>query len=230
MKTITEFSGIFLNNAIRSADELTAAGKTAEELPVALGEALKVEGDRLKLLVHAVGVARGRARLKRVIVLTLGETEKAPSGAQKIEENHFLPEFYPAPPSAQGRDHRNDDQGRRGKGRDRKGRGRRGDRKGGGRFGDSDRGPRESGAQAAPGGTSESGAGSEGDPRRRPRRGRGGPRPDAATGSPSPAGDKPRITPRIKPLEKPAVIAAEVPAQVLPAEAGVPESKPDSQT
>lgn len=105
MKTLTEFSAVTLKQAVKTKTELSSAGKTPEELPAAMGETLKVEGDKLALLLAAVDAvapeapgARGPRLddLKRVVVLTIGEGEKAPSGAKEKDGKHFLVEYYPA--------------------------------------------------------------------------------------------------------------------------------------
>lgn len=126
MKTLTEFAVIHLKNAQAKADELTAAGKTAEELPAALGEALSIEGDKLKFLLAALEVYKVRSEgLKRVLVISVGENEKAPQGAEKHDEQFYLAEFFPVPVSSQkGRGDRRDERGGKGD------RGGRGDRKG----------------------------------------------------------------------------------------------------
>jgi hypothetical protein len=156
MKTITEFAAPTLKNASKVRDELVAAGKTPEELPAALGEALKVEGDKLTLLLQALELVADRKNdLKRVIVGALNEGEKAPSGAQEKDGKQFIIELYPpvgsqgGRPARGGRDEkggRGDRKkgGRGGRGGDREGRG------GGGRGGEKrERAPRSDAPQAA---------------------------------------------------------------------------------
>ncbi len=171
MKTITEFAAITLKNAAKTRDELAASGKTPEELPAALGEALKLEGDKLAMLLVALELAAGaRGDLKRVIVGALSEGEKAPSGAQDKDGKQFLVELYPpisAPSSGRPG---------RGEGRGDKRGGGRGDRKKGGKGGrgggDRDRGG--GGERSAGGGERGAGGGGRG-----PRRERA-PRPEIA--------------------------------------------------
>jgi hypothetical protein len=133
MKTITEFTGSALKNALKARQDLVATGKTPEELPAALGEALKLEGDKLALIASVMDVVEKKMQdLKRVVVFTLQETEKAPSNAQKNGENYFSVEYFPPMPGTQkrpGQGKDRDDRGGRG-GRDRKGAkgGKRGDR------------------------------------------------------------------------------------------------------
>jgi hypothetical protein len=97
MKTLTEFAVPTLKNAFQKKQELTAAGKTAEELPAAMGESLKLEGDKLTYLLAALDVVGEKTNdLKRVIVSALNEGEKAPSGAKLIGEKYFTVEYYPS--------------------------------------------------------------------------------------------------------------------------------------
>lgn len=145
MKTLTEFFGPALKAALKTKEELTAAGKTAEELPAAMGEALKLEGDKLTRMMGALEAVGSKwGDLKRVVVIGLNEGEKAPNGAQMIGEAYFMAEYYPpiakAAPTRGGRDGGREGRGGRG-GRDggkrdgkRGGRGGRdGERSGGGR-------------------------------------------------------------------------------------------------
>ena len=135
MKTLTEFAAVTLKNALKTQAELTTAGKTAEELPAAMGEALKLEGEKISHLVSALGLLNGKKTqdLKRVVVLKLNEGEKAPSGAQLIGENYFNVEFYPSLQPARGdREERGARGGRDGKGKGKgKGRGGKGGERGG---------------------------------------------------------------------------------------------------
>lgn len=191
LKTHTEFDGFRLKAALEKKAELTKAGKTAEELPAALGEALKLEGDKLALLLAALEVAESRPdNLKRVVVFNAEEGKPGPSGAVQKGEKWFLSEFFYVPQA----------QPRRGRGgRDDRGEGKRGGKKGrrGGRRGDRDRdrgrtGDRAPGAERSasenkkeggPGG-GEAGA-KEGGRGRRPRGDRG-PRPQRRPDGPPP--------------------------------------------
>lgn len=191
MKTLTEFDGFSLKNAHAKKAELVAAGKTAEELPQALGEALKVEGDRLTFLLAALEVTEGKAEgLKRVVVYTVDEGKSAPKGAMQKGEKYFLPEYFytaaPKRPAGKGRD---DDRGGRG-GKGKRGRGKGG--RGGERGRDGKRG--EARADGAPreGGEAGVGGGGGGGRGRGPRRERA-PRPDKPSGPPN---VKPLATPK----------------------------------
>lgn len=185
MRTVTEFAAPTLRNAAKIQQELQTSGKTAEEMPAALGEALKLEGDKLNHLIAALEVAGPRLDdLKRVLVLApANESEKAPHKAVQKGEHWLMTEYFPPvhgkgkpahAPGQDGRDSRGGD--RKGKRRG-KGRGERGDR--GDRSARGDRTPRE----GAPTGGAE-GAGGRGEKRegRGPRRPPRGPRPPRAEG------------------------------------------------
>jgi len=97
MKTLTEFPAMNLKNAAKVKQELTASGKTPEELPQAFGESLKIEGDRLTYLLNALEIIGNRMEdLKRTVVYSLGENEKAPQGAVQKGDQYYLVEYYPA--------------------------------------------------------------------------------------------------------------------------------------
>ena len=197
MKTITEFPALNLKNAAKIRAELTASGKTAEELPAALGEALKLEGDKLTFMVAALDLIGTRHDdLKRVIVSVPREGEKPPTDAKQVGEHFYSVEFHPSlnKPAPQAREGGRDD--RRG-GRD----GKRGGRGGGGRGGrDGDR--KNAGGPGGPGGD------------RGPRAPQG-PRPASAGPVSLP---KPRTTP-IAPLGGTAPQAAKSENQDSPSEA-----------
>jgi hypothetical protein len=138
MKTLTEFATPTLKTAIAKKQELTAAGKTAEELPAAMGEALKLEGDKLTYLLAALDVVGEKTHdLKRVIVAALNEGESAPSSARLIGDKYYTAEYYQnMSRGAQDKQAGGDDRGRGGR-RDGKGgkggkSGERGGRPGGG--------------------------------------------------------------------------------------------------
>lgn len=201
MKTLTEYKVVTLKAALQTRSELTQAGKTAEELPAALGEALKLEGDKLTLMIKAMDYFEKRSEgLKRIVVLQLAENEAPPKGAEMVETHCFLPEFFPNMQPKPGRGGRfgrdgRDDRGGRGKGRGdkKRGRGPRGDRSEGGRL-EGRYVETPSGIGAGRPVTPEAGAGGR-EFSRRPKRGRG-PRRDqtanatgaeGAAGSPRPA-------------------------------------------
>ena len=98
MKAVTEFPSYTLTKAVTTKAALTAEGKTPEEIQTSLGESFKLEGDKLKHFVAAVDVAAQNAKdLRRVLVVSLNEGEKAPMKAVKVEEHHYVPEFLVMP-------------------------------------------------------------------------------------------------------------------------------------
>src|SRR5262245_23683379 len=111
-KTLTEFDGFRIRNAVTTKAELTKAGKTAEELPAAMGEELKLEGDKLTLFLAALEVAEGRhAALKRIVVYAPEEGKAAPSGAVEKDGKYFLAEFFYVPQKEPKRRGRGDERG-----------------------------------------------------------------------------------------------------------------------
>lgn len=94
MKSVTEFPTFKLMQGLKSKGELSAAGKTPEELTQALGEAFKMEGDKLKHFSNAIDVAsQNQDKLCRVLVVSLAEGETIPPKAVKVEEHYYVPEF-----------------------------------------------------------------------------------------------------------------------------------------
>jgi hypothetical protein len=126
MKTITEFSGFQLSAALKKFAELSTSGKTAEECAQEMGSLYKLEGDKLKYFLAALDVAKAKPNhLKRVLVFSLNEGEKAPAGAIEKEGTHYASEFFyvPEPKKNQKREGKHfGGKGRGGKGRG-KGRG-----------------------------------------------------------------------------------------------------------
>ncbi len=97
MKTLTEFPGTLLKLASKTQQEYVSAGKAPEELLTHLGATLKLEGDRLTLLQTSLEiVGHQHANLKRVVIFTLHEGEKAPSTVIQREAHCFLVEHYPS--------------------------------------------------------------------------------------------------------------------------------------
>lgn len=113
MKTVTEFPSHLLTRGIEAKVTLLGQGKTPEEIQVSLGETFKLEGDRLKHFFNALDVAAQNAGLLRMMVMTLGEGEKAPPKAVAIEEHLYVPEFLVL---AQPRSMERDSRGGKGRG------------------------------------------------------------------------------------------------------------------
>lgn len=125
MRSVTEFANFTLNQAIQKRDALAAEGKSPEEVQAGLGEAFKCEGDKLKHLVNAIEVAsQNKENLKRVLVVSLAEGEKAPAKAVQVEEHYYVPEFHvEAKKAAQPSADQKGGRGGRGGGRGGKGKG-----------------------------------------------------------------------------------------------------------
>lgn len=115
MKAVTEFANVILTKGLSAKAALAAEGKTPEEILQSLGESFKCEGDKLKHLAAAIDVAaQNTQNLRRVVVLSLNEGEKAPVKAVKVEEHFYVPEFVVmAAPKAHGDDRK----GGKGKGK-----------------------------------------------------------------------------------------------------------------
>ncbi len=200
MKTLTEFPSPTIKNALKTQQELLAAGKTPEELPAAMGEALKLEGDKLTFLLSALEEVKTRTdSLKRVIVSQLNEGETVPSTSKLIGEKVYTVEFYPAAnkaPQKRADEGRGPRDGKRG--------GKRGEKRGGGRGGD-DRKPR-------------------GEPRgeRKPRPEGAPMQTQAAAGDPS-APKRPRRGPPTGAPDLPKPLTTPVPRKEAPAPAAAPQ-------
>ena len=102
MKSVTEFSVFTLQKGLNAHNELTAGGKSPEEIAAGLGETFKMEGDKLKHFVNSLEVAKTATsgRLKRILVVTFAEGEKVAEKAVKVEETYYLPEFHLEPGQA----------------------------------------------------------------------------------------------------------------------------------
>jgi hypothetical protein len=119
MKTITEFSGFTLKDAMNKKAALLTEGKSEEEAQASINELLKLDEAKSPFYKNVVDMAASRVdRVKRVVVATKGsETEKVPDSYVEREGNFYLVEFYPDPNarSAPRFDDR-DDRGRGGRG------------------------------------------------------------------------------------------------------------------
>lgn len=98
MKSVTEFWAVNLQKGLKTKADLTAAGKSPEEIQTEIGTAFKMEGDKLKHFINAMEVAsQNQEKLARVLVVSLNEGETAPPKAIKVEETHYVPEFQADP-------------------------------------------------------------------------------------------------------------------------------------
>jgi hypothetical protein len=95
MKAITEFAFVTLSQALKAQSAMTAEGKSAEEIQQGLGQTYKYEGEKLTYFMNALEVAgKNSENLKRVLVISLNEGENVPAKATKVEELHYVPDFY----------------------------------------------------------------------------------------------------------------------------------------
>ena len=109
MKTLTEFTGFALREALSKSKEIQVAlgaeGKTAEELATAqqdtlnafLAEKYKLEGERLGLFTKAMELSAKKPKelenLKRVVVYSLAEGEKVPGSVHADAGHGFMGEY-----------------------------------------------------------------------------------------------------------------------------------------
>ena len=146
MKTITEFSGFTLKEAINKKAALITEGKTEDEAQAVISEQLKLlDETKVSFYKNAVDMSKSRIdQVKRVVVAVKStETEKVPEAFSEREGNFYLVEFFSqggAMSAGRGDDRfdRNDRGGRGGRGgnsRDGGGRGNDRGRPGGGRGG-----------------------------------------------------------------------------------------------
>ena len=104
MKSITEFSQPTLQKFLTAKAALATEGKTAEEMMTAIGESMKLEGDKLKFIFAAGDLVAEQKAFRRVLVASIAEGEAAPAKYTKVEDNYYLVEtmdmFKPAAPTA----------------------------------------------------------------------------------------------------------------------------------
>ena len=145
MKTLTEFSGFTLKEALAKKSSLIAEGKSEEEALTAIHEQLKLDESKAGFYKNVVDMTSSRIdRVKRVVVaLKATETEKVPEAYMEREGHFYLVEYFPTADSRArvGGSDRDERGGRGGRGGDRNSRGRGGNDRGGSR-GPSDRGDR----------------------------------------------------------------------------------------
>ena len=96
MKAMGEFPAHTLIKGIESKKALMAEGKTEEEISTAIGEAFKCSDTKLKNLITAISLVEPKTeKLYRVRIFSFNEGEKVPENAVKMEELHFVPEYFP---------------------------------------------------------------------------------------------------------------------------------------
>lgn len=132
MKTITEFSGFTLKEAINKKAALLTEGKTEEEAQTAINEQLKLADEtKVTFYKNAVDMCKSRIdQVKRVVVaVKSSDTEKVPEAFSEREGNFYLVEYFAQAGSMNRGRHDDRDErggrGDRGRGNDR---GRGGDR------------------------------------------------------------------------------------------------------
>lgn len=102
MKSITEFPHSTLQKVLAAKTALAAEGKSPEEIATAMGETLKLEGDKLKYALAAADLAAGKNAVRRVLVASIAEGEAPPAKYQKVEDNYYLVEtLEPVKPKEQ---------------------------------------------------------------------------------------------------------------------------------
>ncbi len=92
MKSITEFPNSTLQKVLAAKAAIVTEGKTPEEITAAMGESLKLEGDKLKFALAAADLAVGKTAVRRVLVASIAEGEAPPAKYQKVEDNYYLVE------------------------------------------------------------------------------------------------------------------------------------------
>src|SRR4051812_3351298 len=97
MKTLTEFSGFVLKDALSKKAALIAEGKTEEEAQAAINEILKLDETKTPFYKNAIDMTSSRLdRVKRVVVaLKATETEKVPESFVEREGHFYLLEYFP---------------------------------------------------------------------------------------------------------------------------------------
>ena len=111
MKTITEFSGFVLKEAVAKKAALLTEGKTEEEAQASINEQLKLDETKSPFYKNAVDMTSSRLdRVKRVVVATkASETEKVPEAFMEREGHFYLVEYFPQADSRAKKDDREDD-------------------------------------------------------------------------------------------------------------------------
>jgi hypothetical protein len=151
MKTLTEFSGFVLKEAMTKKAALVTEGKSEEEIQAGVNELLKLDEAKVGFYKNVVDMTSSRVdRVKRVVVaVKASETEKVPENYIEREGHFYLVEYFPEAGRAPARGGREDRDFRSGRGGGRDGRGGGRDGRGPGREGRG--GGREGGGRDARG-------------------------------------------------------------------------------
>ena len=137
MKTLTEFSGFVLKEAMTKKAALGTEGKSEEEIQAGVNELLKLDDTKVGFYKNVVDMTSSRVdRVKRVVVaVKASETEKVPENYIEREGHFYLVEYFPEAGRAPARGGREDRDFRSGRGGGRDGRGGGRDGRGPGREG-----------------------------------------------------------------------------------------------
>ncbi len=95
MRAMGEFPVHILTKGIEAKKALVAEGKTEEEISTSIGETFKYADNKLKNFLVAVGIVEPKTeKLYRVRIFAFNDGEKVPENAVKIEELHFVAEYF----------------------------------------------------------------------------------------------------------------------------------------
>ncbi len=95
MKAMGEFPAHILTKGIEARKALMAEGKTEEEVSTSISETFKYTEGKLKNFITAVSIVEPKTeKLYRVRIFSFNEGEKIPENAVKVEELHFVPEYF----------------------------------------------------------------------------------------------------------------------------------------
>ncbi len=129
MKTLTEFSGFVLKDAVAKKAALLSEGKSEEEAQAQILELLKLDEAKAGFYKNVLDMTSSRMdRVKRVVVaLKASETEKVPEAYTEREGHFYLIEYFPGA-DQRGRSAHSGEDDRRGGRQDKRRDGRRGGR------------------------------------------------------------------------------------------------------
>ena len=95
MKAMSEFPVHILTKGLTAKATLAAEGKSEDEIATSLGETFKFKDNRIKYFMVALGVAESQLeKLYRIRVFSFSEGETIPEKAVKVEDLHYIPEFF----------------------------------------------------------------------------------------------------------------------------------------
>lgn len=101
MRAMGEFPAHILTKGIEARKALLAEGKTEEEVSTSISETFKYTEGKLKNFITAVSLVEPKTeKLYRVRIFAFNEGEKIPDNAVKVEELHFIAEYFDDKPVA----------------------------------------------------------------------------------------------------------------------------------